>query len=199
MTPGSKATREPGNRRFGGLGGDRGWREALPLRESDFELATEEGEVEAWSRRLAIIHEVLDDPSARAIVANPSVSLETRLKAVEALDLPGIGPRGLNLMRLLVTSRRVDRIGEIVEHFEVLADETAGRVRASVTTAIALSDADREKLARDLSTQLGKDVRLVARVDPTILGGLLLQVGDRLPTPASAGRLDQLRRQVLVK
>ena len=102
-------------------------------------------------------------------------------------------------MRLLVASRRVDRIDEIVDHFEVLADEAAGRVRARVTTAIPLSDADREKLGRDLSAQLGKDVRMVADVDPAILGGLLLQVGDRLTDASVAGRLDQLRRKVLVK
>jgi len=164
-----------------------------------FELATEEGEVDAWSRRLALIREVFDDPTAQAIIANPSVSVETRLQAVEALDLPGIGPRGLNLMRLLVASRRVDRIGEIVEHFEVLADEAAGRVRASITTAVPLSEEERKKLAGDLSAQLGKDVRLVAQVDPAILGGLLLQVGDRLTDASVAGRLDQLRRKVLVQ
>ena len=164
-----------------------------------FELASEEGKVEQWSRELLLIRAVLDDASARAIIANPSVSAETRLRAVDALDLPGIGPQALNLMRLLVASRRVDRMAEIVEHYEVLADEAAGRVRASVTTAIPLSEAEREKLAEDLSTQLGKDVRLVAQVDPSILGGLLLQVGDRLTDASVAGRLDQLRRKVLVK
>jgi len=88
---------------------------------------------------------------------------------------------------------------EIVDHFEVLADEAAGRVRVRVTTAIPLSEADREQLGRDLSAQLGKDVRMVAEVDPTILGGLLLQVGDRLTDASVAGRLDQLRRKVLVQ
>jgi F-type H+-transporting ATPase subunit delta len=164
-----------------------------------FELATEEGKVADWSRRLAIIREVLEDTTAHAIIANPSVSVETRLQAVEALELPGIGPEGLNLMRMLVASRRVDRIAEIVEHFEVLADDAAGRVRASVTTAIPLSEDDRDKLSRDLSAQLGKDVRLAAHVDPSILGGLLLQVGDRLTDASVAGRLEQLRRKVLVQ
>jgi len=164
-----------------------------------FELASEDGKIDQWSRELVLIRAVFDDPTAREIIANPSVSVETRIKAVEALDLPGIGPRGLNLMRLLVASRRVDRIDEIVEHFEVLADEAAGRVRARVTTAIPLSEADRDQLAGDLSTQLGKDVRLVAHVDPAILGGLVLQVGDRLTDASVAARLDQLRRKVLVQ
>jgi F-type H+-transporting ATPase subunit delta len=164
-----------------------------------FELATEEGRVDEWSRELALIRVVFADPTARAILANPSVSIETRLEVVDELNLPGIGPEGLNLMRLLAARRRVEQMEEIVEHFEILADEAAGRVRASVTTAIPLSEDERKKLAGDLSTQLGKDVRLVAQVDPAILGGLLLQVGDRLTDASVAGRLDQLRRRVLVQ
>jgi F-type H+-transporting ATPase subunit delta len=100
---------------------------------------------------------------------------------------------------MLVASGRVGRIDEIAAQFEVLADDAAGRVRATVTTAIPLSEADRGSLARDLSSQLGKDVRLESRVDPAILGGLVLQVGDRLTDASVAARLDQLRRQVLVK
>ena len=164
-----------------------------------FELASEESSIDEWSRELALIRVVLADPTVRAILANPSVSLESRLKAVDGLDLPGIGAQGLNLMRLLAARRRVEQMDEIVEHFEVLADDAAGRVRASVTTAIPLSEEERKKLAGDLSAQLGKDVRLVAEVDPAILGGLLLQVGDRLTDASVAGRLDQLRRRVLVQ
>jgi F-type H+-transporting ATPase subunit delta len=102
-------------------------------------------------------------------------------------------------MRLLVARHRVDKIDGIVDAYETLADQAAGRVRATVTTAIPLSEADREALGRDLSKGLGKDVRLQARVDPAILGGLVLEVGDRLTDASVAARLDQVRRQVLVQ
>ena len=87
-----------------------------------FELASEEGKVDDWARQLAIIREVLDEPTARSVLDNPSVAAETRIKAVEELDLPGIGPQGMNLMRMLVASGRVGRIDEIAAQFEVLAD-----------------------------------------------------------------------------
>jgi F-type H+-transporting ATPase subunit delta len=93
----------------------------------------------------------------------------------------------------------VDRIDEIAEQFEALADDAAGRVRATVTTAIPLSEADREALGKDLSRGLKKEVRLEARVDPAILGGLILEVGDRLTDASVAARLDQVRRRVLVQ
>jgi F-type H+-transporting ATPase subunit delta len=163
-----------------------------------FELAREEGRVAEWSQQLAVIREVLEDPAAEAVVANPSVPFEVRMRAVEQLDLPGIDAEGMNLMRMLVGSARANRVGEIADRFETLADDAAGRVKATVTTAIPLSDGDRESLRKDLSSRLGKDVRLESRVDPTILGGLLLQVGDRLTDATVAARLDQLRRRVLV-
>jgi F-type H+-transporting ATPase subunit delta len=155
--------------------------------------------MDRWSKQLALIRSVLEDPAAQAVVANPSVPFEVRMKAVEELDLPGIDAEGMNLMRLLVAAGRAHRVGEIADRFEELADREAGRVRATVTTAIPLSDAARESLRKDLSGRLGKDVRLESRVDPAILGGLLLQVGDRLTDGSVAARLDQVRRQVLVK
>lgn len=164
-----------------------------------FELATEEGRVDKWSKQLAIIRQVLEDPTAQAVLANPSIPHDVRMGAVEKLDLPGIDAQGMNLMRMLVGSGRANRLGEIADRFESLADEAAGRVKATVTTAIPLSEADRESLRKDLSGRLGKDVRLDSKVDPAILGGLLLQVGDRLTDASVAARLDQLRRQVLVR
>jgi F-type H+-transporting ATPase subunit delta len=164
-----------------------------------FELAQEEGRIDEWAAQLALIRQVLEDPGAAEVLANPSISSEVRMKAVEQLDLPGIDPEGMNLMRMLVHAGRAHRAGEIGDRFEVLADEAAGRVRATVTTAIPLGEDDQEALRKDLSRQLGKDVRLEARVDPAILGGLVLLVGDRLTDGSVAARLDQLRRQVLVK
>lgn len=164
-----------------------------------FELAGEEGGVDAWMARLSLIREILGDPSASAILDNPSLPLETRMGAVDALDLPGVGPQGMNLMRMLVASGRTGRIGEITSQYEALADAAAGRVRATVTTAIPLSEADRAALGRDLSSSLGRDVRLDSKVDPGILGGLILQVGDRLTDASVAARLEQVRRRVLVK
>lgn len=164
-----------------------------------FELATEERRVDAWGRQLGVIRQVLEDPTARALVANPSVPAEVRMRAVEELRLPGIDAQGQNLMRMLVAGGRAHLAGEIADRFEVLADEAAGRVRAVVTTAIPLGERDQESLRRDLAGRLGKDVRLESRVDPSILGGLVLQVGDRLTDGSVAARLDQLRRQVLVK
>jgi F-type H+-transporting ATPase subunit delta len=100
----------------------------------------------------------------------------------------------VNLAKLLIESNRVRDIGAIAGEYEVLADNAEGRVRATVTTAIELTPHDRDRVAKELSIRLGKEIRLHVEVDPKILGGLKLQYGDHLVDASVATRLQQLRR-----
>jgi F-type H+-transporting ATPase subunit delta len=90
----------------------------------------------------------------------------------------------------------VGQIGDVVEEFEALADIAAGRVRATVTTAVDLDPEERGHLVDQLSQRLGKEVRLSTAVDKRILGGLKLQYGDHLIDASLATRLQQLRRRL---
>ena len=72
----------------------------------------------------------------------------------------------------------------------------AGRVRATVTTAVELSTRDRDRVENELSKRLGKEIRMHVVVDPRILGGLKLQYGDRLVDASVSTRLQQLRRRL---
>jgi F-type H+-transporting ATPase subunit delta len=106
------------------------------------------------------------------------------------------GREATNLAKLLIESNRIREVGAIAEDFQRLADEAAGRVRATVTTAVELSSKDRDRVEHELSRRLGKEVRLDALVDPAILGGLKVQYGDRLVDASVATRLQQLRRRL---
>jgi F-type H+-transporting ATPase subunit delta len=166
-----------------------------------FELAQESDkggdQVEAWAKRLAAVRAVLTDERVRRVLVNPTIPTATRVELVAGLADRGMGKEGLNLAKLLVASRRVGVIDGIVEEYERLADETAGRVRATATTAVELSDGDRRRVGKELSERLGKEVRLEVRVDPAILGGLVLQFGDRVIDASVAARLQRLRRRLL--
>jgi F-type H+-transporting ATPase subunit delta len=162
-----------------------------------FELASQEGRSSEWLERLHILHDRVSVPEARAVLTSPVVPESRRLEAVDVVDEDGrIGPEVRNLAKLLIEARRIDDLGAVVDEFERLVDEAAGRVRATVTTAIGLGEDDRRRLSSDLSKQLGQEVRLESRVDPSILGGIVLQLGDRLVDASLRGRLQQLRRQL---
>ncbi len=161
-----------------------------------FELAREEGEVDAWHTRLVVVREVLAHPEARTVLANPSISAQRRQDAATALLEDRVGLQGVNLAKLLIGANRLDDVDAIIEEYVRLADDAVGRVRATATTAIPLSGADAANLVASLSNKLGREVRLHTSVDPAIIGGLVLQIGDRVIDASVATRLQQLRRQL---
>jgi F-type H+-transporting ATPase subunit delta len=161
-----------------------------------FELAGEEGQVDEWAERLRAVREVLGQPEVVRILSDPTIAVQRRQAAAAAL-LGRLATReAQNLARLLVGANRVREIDGIIEEYQRLADEAAGRVRAIATTAVPLSRTDADKLEMSLSKRLGREVRLDTRVDGAILGGLVLRMGDRVIDASVATRLRQLRRQL---
>ena len=159
-----------------------------------FELAQAERGVEAWTQRLAQLREILDDQKVAAVLTNPTIPSERRMDLVSSTSLD---PETTNLAKLLIEAGRVEEIDAIADEFGRLADEAAGRVRATVTTAVELEGRDRDRVAAELSKRLGKDVTMTVEVDPRILGGLKVQYGDRLIDASVATRLQQLRRRLI--
>jgi len=160
-----------------------------------FDLAQEEGHVEEWRVRLSVLRDVLSDESVAAVLTNPTIAVGMRMELI-SVPTNALDEESVNLAKLLIESNRVREIGGIVDEYEALADAAAGRVRATVTTAIELTAHDRDRVADELSKRLGKEISLQAEVDPRILGGLKLQYGDHLVDASVATRLLQLRRRL---
>ncbi|TME04534.1 MAG: F0F1 ATP synthase subunit delta [Chloroflexi bacterium] len=160
-----------------------------------FELAQQKGDIEQWARRLAKIRELFADPKVAAVLTNPTIPA-VRRDALVATAPHLFDVEATNLARLLIESGRVGDAAAIEEEFESLADQSMGRVRATVTTAVELTAHDRERVQRELSRRLDKEVRITVVVDPRILGGLKLQYGDRVVDASVATRLQQLRRRL---
>ncbi|HEY0829560.1 MAG TPA: F0F1 ATP synthase subunit delta [Candidatus Dormibacteraeota bacterium] len=160
-----------------------------------FEIAQQDGDTELWGRRLQGVRELFADPKVAAVLTNPTIPV-VRREALVATAPHVFDEEATNLARLLIESGRVGEAAAIEEEFERLADQSAGRVRATITTAVELTAHDRERVQRELSKQLDKEVRMTVVVDPRILGGLRLQYGDRLIDATVATRLQQLRRRL---
>jgi len=158
-----------------------------------FDLAQEEDHLEDWRGRLAVLRDVLSDETVAAVLTNPTIPVSARMELI-SVPSNALDEESINLAKLLIESNRVPEIGAIADEYEALADAAAGRVRATVTTAIELSTHDRDRVAGELSKHLGKEIRLRVEVDPKILGGLKLQYGDHLVDASVATRLQQLRR-----
>jgi F-type H+-transporting ATPase subunit delta len=159
-----------------------------------FELAQQDSQVDEWRQRLAKVRDLLSNPQVAAVLNNPTIATEQRQGLVASARL--FDDETSNLARLLIESGRVGDAQEIEDEFERLTDEVAGRVRATVTTAIELGPHDRDRIANELSRRLNKEVKLQVAVDPRILGGLRLQYGDHIVDASVATKLQQLRRRL---
>jgi F-type H+-transporting ATPase subunit delta len=161
-----------------------------------FELAREEGLVERWGQRLEAVRDILGRPEVTRVLANPTIAVRRREEEAAALLGRHAGREVMNLARLLVGANRVGELDAIIEQYQLLADEAAGRVRATATTAVPLTRSDADKLEASLSRRLGREVRLDNVVDRSVIGGLVLRMGDRVIDASVATRLQQLRRHL---
>ena len=96
-------------------------------------------------------------------------------------------------MLTLAAKRRLFALNDIIRAFERLVAKLRGEVQAQVTSARALSDAETVELKAILKSKLGRDPRLEAKVDPTLLGGLVVKVGSRMIDSSLRTKLNGIR------
>jgi F-type H+-transporting ATPase subunit delta len=163
--------------------------------EAAFQLAVESNSVDRWLAELRLTAEALHDDRVRRALDNPALG-EADKSSIVRRSLTSVDPRLLNLVLLLIERRRLRLMEVVASEFARLSDERRGIVLAEVTTAVPLDEPHRAMVAQRLAAALGKQVRLRATVDSSIIGGLVVKVGDRLINGSVAGRLANLRRDL---
>jgi F-type H+-transporting ATPase subunit delta len=163
-----------------------------------FDLATERGQAEAVGREIdAIAHLVRDHPKLAAALSRPWLGAHVkRATAIEIANRAGISPLARDFFALVVTRGRADHLDAIAAAYRELADAAAGRLRARVRTAVALTEEERRTLAARLGRELGgRQVILEEVVDPTLMGGFVAEVGSRVLDASLDGQLARLRQR----
>lgn len=118
---------------------------------------------------------------ARLVLENPTVSPERRKELLNKIgDALMLDTPIRNFLGLLVERNRLDLTDEIVSTYESLLDEKLGVVKARITSALELDSRQREEVAARLQTLTGKKVRMEVSVDPSLIGGLVAQVGSTI-------------------
>ncbi|MEX0852418.1 MAG: F0F1 ATP synthase subunit delta [Bauldia sp.] len=139
----------------------------------------------------ALINESAD---LRRLVRSPVFSADEQTRAVGAvLDRAQIGGLVANLIKVAAANRRLFAVPEMVAAFKRLAARRRGEVTAEVVSAEPLGDAHVAELKQALKASLGKDVELAARVDPALIGGLIVKVGSRMIDGSLRTKLNALK------
>jgi F-type H+-transporting ATPase subunit delta len=133
----------------------------------------------------------------RLMLEAPQVPTEHKFAILETVLRPRVHPLVVEFFKLIMRKKRTFELRDVVEEFERLVEDHRGIVRARVTSAVPLTDEETRRLVAELEGALAKKVRVVQSVEPEILGGLVVRVGDRIADKSIRSMLTRLRDQLL--
>lgn len=159
-----------------------------------FELASEQEALERTAADLqAILEAVNAEPALARAIRSPIVPRDELVSLVTALaERLGLSPLVRNFLGLLAQQRRLFALRLIAERFEQMLAAHRGEVTAEVASAVPLDAEQLASLRQALEARVGKAVKLATRVDPELLGGLVVRLGSRMIDASLRTRLQQL-------
>ncbi len=163
--------------------------------EAAYLIATQDGKLDAWSDGLAAMAGLFGDEQASLLFQSTRVSAAEKIKIADTA-LAGADPLVLNLARLLLRRGRTALGPQIAEAFQGLVDAAKGISHALVTSAVPIAGDDLKAVEQRLREITGGAVVLETRVDESILGGLVVRIGDRLIDGSTINKLRALKRQL---
>ncbi|MGD9769634.1 MAG: F0F1 ATP synthase subunit delta [Pseudolabrys sp.] len=174
----------------GGIQASLSGRYALAL----FELARDGKQLDSVAESLSALKAALaESPDFRALTTSPVLGREDAAKAVAAVGASmGLDPMVRNFLGVLAQARRLPQLPAAIRAFETLLSQHKGESRAEVTSAHPLSDTQLSALQQSLKTRVGRDVAVDLKVDPAILGGLVVKIGSQMIDSSIRTRLNTL-------
>jgi F-type H+-transporting ATPase subunit delta len=161
-------------------------------------LARKSGDVEQWGGLIdAISVGMREDHTLKTFLESPKLSASHKIEILEKALGRGVPPLFLRFLETVINKRRQMLIPEIASEYRKLIDESENRVHANVTVAREPGEPERDALSRQLSRLLGKRVVPHISLNPAILGGVIVKVGDTVMDGSVRKRLAVLRQRML--
>jgi F-type H+-transporting ATPase subunit delta len=164
--------------------------------EALFEVAQEKDELDEIREQLGQFADAVSgDRDLQAFFFSPYFSSAEKRDGL-AKSLDGASPELVNFLEMLAEKHRMPALFRIRARFDELWDEANERLEVTVTSAIELDPSVVESIGAEIEKKTGKTIELTSKVDDSIIGGLVLQVGNRVMDASVRTRLDKLRREV---
>lgn len=161
-----------------------------------FELALEEKSTDSVKKDLETFDALIGESAdLNRLVRSPVFGVDEQLKAVSAiLDKAGIKGLAADFIRVVITNRRLFALRNIISGYRALVAKHKGEVSAQITVAEKLSDTNLAALKSALTSATGgKDMDLDVKIDPTIIGGLIVKVGSRMVDSSLRTKLNSIK------
>lgn len=165
---------------------------ARPYAEAVFKLANAQGKLADWSIALANLSAVAADARVRAAVGDPNLPAAKAAGLVISILAGKLSGDAENFVRVLAENGRLGVVAEIRAHFEALKNQREGTVEAEIHTAFELSPAQLADLVARLEKKTGRKVKARVSVDPALIGGVKVAVGDKVIDGSARAQLGAL-------
>lgn len=151
---------------------------ARPYAKAIFELARDSNDYSKWSDQLALLSVIATDPDMLSVAGEPAVS-ESQITDL-ILDVAGdqFDEQARSLVKLLVSNDRLAAAADINQQFVVMRDEAEQVIEAQLITASEVDASQKKAIEAALSSRLGKEIKLEALVDESLIGGAVVRAGD---------------------
>ena len=164
-----------------------------------FEAAEDSGRVDAVQRDLGEFADAVEgSPELTAFLANPQVDPAAKVGVLGELS-EGSDELVHNFLRLIALKGRAGQIPGIRDEFQALVDRAQGRVAVELTTAFELSDDEAASIVAQIEQSSGRKVEATRKVDPELVGGMILQAGSLRVDASVRGRLQRLRHELATR
>jgi len=176
---------------------------ARPYAKALFDLATAERKLAEWSAALAAAAAIVADPSAKRALANPALDEAARATLVGSIagSIKGgevlSSGQGKNLLQVLAEYDRLTALPEIAAQFDALKAEAENTVNVTVTAATAVDGALAGEIKKALAQRLKRTVELTLAVDPSLIGGAIIQADDMVIDGSVRTRLQRLTEKLV--
>lgn len=163
-----------------------------------FEIAQEQKALKIFGEQLKYVRETIaSEIDLATFMYHPRIKPEAKKEVVEKLFLGQVAEDLYKFLLLLIDKRREPLLEQIVEEYETLSNKARNIVEAKVLAARPLSKEQQEKLVERLSQTTGKTVNLTTKIDAGILGGLIVQIGDKLIDGSVIRQMKMLKQSLL--
>jgi F-type H+-transporting ATPase subunit delta len=164
-----------------------------------YEAAREHDKVDVVRSQLADLAAAMDtSPELEAFLANPQLDPGAKADVLEEVTTGG-DPILRNFVRLVASKGRAGQLKAIAEEFEAIVDREQGRLSVELTTAYEMDDDEAAAIVSKIEQASGRTVEATRAVDPSLIGGMILQAGSLRVDASVRGRLDRLRRDLVTR
>lgn len=166
---------------------------ARPYAKAVFELAESTGSLDSWSEQLGLMAAIASAEGSESFLNNPKALVSDKIDTFVEVAKGGLNDKSVNLLKSLGENNRFALLPDMASLFETFKSESQGEVEGELISAAAVSPEQESAIVTALEKRLGRKVKLVTKIDESLMGGAVIRVGDLVIDGSLQGRFQTMK------